>query len=154
MNIGDLLASNGIIPALKADDKKQALYGLAQYGSEITGLNAHDIFNALLQRERLSSTGLGRGIAIPHIKHAGLSAMHCIFARLEKPVAFDSPDNEPVDLLFFLMAPEDAGGDHLKALARISRLVRETGTLEQLRAAEDSKSLLKTLNTPVTSHAA
>lgn len=154
MNIGDLLTSNGIIPALNAEDKKQALYGIAQFASTSTGVNAHDIFNALLQRERLSSTGLGRGIAIPHIKHNGVSGITCIFARLEKPIPFDSPDGEPVDLLFFLMAPEDAGGDHLKALARISRLVRDAKTLEQLRAAEDAKSLHKALTNPVTSHAA
>jgi nitrogen PTS system EIIA component len=154
MNIGDLLAANGIIPALKAEDKKQALYELAQRGSEISGLNAHDIFNALLQRERLSSTSLGRGIAIPHVKLSGLPAITCIFARLESPIAFESHDGDPVDLLFFLMAPDDAGGDHLKALARISRLVRDAATLEQLRTTQDVAGLHKTLTAPITSHAA
>lgn len=154
MNLGDLLANNGIIPALKAVDKKQALQEIADKASEATGVNAHDIFNALLQRERLSSTSLGRGIAIPHVKIAGVSKITCIFAKLNNPIPFDSHDGEPVDLLFFLMAPEHAGGDHLKALARISRLVRDSATLERLRSAKDSDSLKRVLTAPVTSHAA
>lgn len=154
MNLGDLLASNGIAPALKADDKKQALQALAERASEITGASQHEVFNALLQRERLSSTSLGRGIAIPHVKLAGVSKIMCIFAKLERPIAFDSHDGEPVDLLFFLLAPEDAGGDHLKALARISRLVRDTSTLERLRTAKDADALRLVLTAPVASHAA
>ncbi len=153
MNLGDLLAKNGIVPALKAADKKQALQELAALASASTGVNAHDVFNALLQRERLSSTSLGRGIAIPHVKLAGVTAMTCIFARLEHAIPFDSHDGEPVDVLFFLLAPEDAGGDHLKALARISRLVRDPATLERLRSAKDVDSLKRVLTAPL-SHAA
>jgi PTS system nitrogen regulatory IIA component len=154
MNLGDLLTPKSIVPALKAEDKKQALYELAQHGSALSSVNAHDIFNALLQRERLSSTSLGRGIAIPHIKLAGVTGITCVFARLEQPIAFDSPDGDPVDLLFFLMAPEGAGGDHLKALARISRLVRDSARLDQLRSTRDVNALHKTLTAPVASHAA
>lgn len=154
MNLGDLLAKNGIIPALKAADKKQALQEVANRASEATGVNAHDVFNALLQRERLSSTSLGRGIAIPHVKLAGVPSITCIFAKLEHPIPFDSHDGEPVDVLFFLLAPEDAGGDHLKALARISRLVRDPSTLERLRAARDVDTLRGVLTAPVASHAA
>ena len=154
MNLGDLLAKNGVIPALKADDKKQALQAIAQRASDIAGVSAHDVFNALLQRERLSSTSLGRGIAIPHVKLAGVSKITCIFAKLERPIPFDSHDGEPVDILFFLLAPEDAGGDHLKALARISRLVRDPATLDRLRAAKDADGLRIVLTAPVTSHAA
>jgi nitrogen PTS system EIIA component len=154
MNLGDILAQDGILPALNAHDKKQALQLLATKAGETTGVNAHDIFTALLQRERLSSTSLGRGIAIPHVKIAGLKKITCYFARLEKPIAFDSHDGEPVDLLFFLLAPEDAGGDHLKALARISRLVREAPTLERLRSAKDAEALRAVLTSTATSHAA
>lgn len=154
MNLGDILANDGIIPSLQADDKKDALRQLAKLASEATGIDAHTIFSALLQRERLSSTSLGRGIAIPHIKAPELKSIQCFFARLAKPVSFDSHDGEQVDIVFFLVAPEHAGGDHLKALARISRLVRDPATLEQLRAAKDTDSLRAVLTAPLTSHAA
>ncbi len=153
MNLGDILAKDGVLPALKVTDKKQALQALAEKAGAATGLDVHDIYSALLQRERLSSTSLGRGIAIPHIKIAGLKGITCLFARLDKPVSFDSHDGEPVDLLFFLLAPEHAGGDHLKALARISRLIRDPATLEHLRAAPDADGLRRVLTAPV-SHAA
>lgn len=142
------------MPALKADDKKQLLQELANRAGRITGLESREIFNALLQRERLGSTGLGRGIAVPHIKMEGLKSITCLFARLEKPVPFDSNDGEPVDLVFFLLAPEHAGGDHLKALARISRLVRDPAAVELLHAAKDGESLKRVLTSPAKSHAA
>ncbi|HPG89059.1 MAG TPA: PTS sugar transporter subunit IIA [Hyphomicrobium sp.] len=154
MNLADMLAKDGIVPALQAEDKKQVLQALSDIAGTATGLDVHDIFTALLQRERLSSTSLGRGIAIPHIKISNLDKITCVFARLAKPVSFDSHDGEPVDLLFFLLAPEHAGGDHLKALARISRLVRDPATLEHLRSAGDAEELRRVLTIPVTSHAA
>jgi PTS system nitrogen regulatory IIA component len=155
MNIEDMLAQGGIIPQLKAEDKKQALQALAVKAEIATGAKAQEVYAALLQRERLSSTGLGRGIAIPHVKLPGVKAITCIFARLDHPVAFDSHDGEPVDLLFFLLAPEHAGGDHLKALARISRFVRDPATLDGLRMAKDGDGLQRVLTNPVASpHAA
>ncbi len=154
MNIEDMLATDAIIPRLEAADKKQALQALATRAEAATGASAPDIYAALVQRERLSSTSLGRGIAIPHVKLAGVSAITCIFARLEHPIAFESHDGEPVDLLFFLLAPEGAGADHLKALARISRLVRDPATLDGLRGAKDAEALRGVLTKPVTSHAA
>ena len=154
MNIEDMLAKDGIVPRLNVDDKKQALLALAERGEAATGAGAADIYAALLQRERLSSTSLGRGIAIPHVKLPSVKAITCVFARLEHPIPFESHDGEPVDLLFFLMAPEDAGGDHLKALARISRLVRDPATLEGLRTAKDTEGLRRILTKPVASHAA
>jgi PTS system nitrogen regulatory IIA component len=154
MNIEDMLAKDGIVPRLKVDDKKQALHALAARGEAATGAGAPDIYAALLQRERLSSTSLGRGIAIPHVKLPGIKAITCLFARLEHAIPFESHDGEPVDLLFFLLAPEDAGGDHLKALARISRLVRDPATLEGLRNAKDADGLRRVLTKPVASHAA
>lgn len=154
MNIEDMLARDGIVPRLKAEDKKQALQALADQAEKATGLPAHEIFAALLQRERLSSTSLGRGIAIPHIKLPVVKQITCLFARLERPIPFESHDGEPVDLLFFLLAPEQAGGDHLKALARISRLVRDPSTLEGLRNAKDVNELRLVLTKPLTSNAA
>lgn len=154
MNIGDLLAADGIFPSLKAKTKKQALQELANRASAITGIGTHEVFEAMLQRERLGSTGFGRGIAIPHVKFKGLKAIVCLFARLEKPIDFESLDGEPVDIVFLLLAPEHAAGDHLKALHRISRIVREPALLESLRKAGGANDLKAILTQPATSHAA
>lgn len=154
MDFTDLVAPEGIIPSLKAKSKKQALQELAVKAAAITGLEQRDIFDTLLQRERLGSTGLGHGIAIPHVKFKELKNIVCLFARLDTPIEFDSHDNEPVDLIFLLLAPEHASGDHLKALARISRLVREPQTLERLRSAESAEVLRSVLASSTTSHAA
>jgi PTS system nitrogen regulatory IIA component len=154
MDLSDLLASDGILPALQVTCKKQALQELAARAAVVTGVDERQIFETLLQRERLGSTGLGRGIAIPHVKLKALEGITCLFARLSSPIDFESQDGEPVDLIFLLLAPEHASGDHLKALARISRLVREPSTLEQLRGAADAQSLRTVLTAPVASHAA
>ena len=154
MDLGAHLAKDGVIASLKAKSKKQALQELAQRAADVSGLEQRDIFDALLQRERLGSTGFGRGIAIPHVKFRSLKSIICIFARIETPIDFDAPDNEPVDLVFLLLAPEHASGDHLKALARISRLVREPAMLERLRTAPDAKALREVLVSPAASHAA
>lgn len=154
MDLGDLITREGIIPSLRANTKKQALQELSARASEITGLPARDIFDTLLQRERLGSTGLGRGIAIPHVKFKALTSIVCLFARLAEPIEFESLDDEPVDLIFLLLAPEHASGDHLKALARISRLLRDPAALDRLRSASDEKALLSILSETATSHAA
>lgn len=154
MDLGDLLAPGGIFPAFEATSKKQALLDLSARAAEATDIEARVIYDTLLQRERLGSTGLGRGIAVPHVKLSGLTGIVCIFARLTQPIDFESQDGEPVDLLFLLLAPEHAGGDHLKALARISRLVREPAALERLRTAPDLPGLKRALTLPATSHAA
>ncbi|MFA5951630.1 MAG: PTS sugar transporter subunit IIA [Hyphomicrobium sp.] len=154
MDLGDLLAPGGIIPSLEADTKKLALHELAALAAETTGIDTRTVFDALMQRERLGSTGLGRGIAIPHVKLKSLTGIVTLFARLAKPIDFESPDGEPVDLIFVLLAPDHAGGDHLKALARISRLVRDPATIEQLRSAADVAGIKRVLTIPATSHAA
>lgn len=153
MDLSDLLAPGGIFPAFEATSKKQALLDLSARAAEITDLDPRVIYDTLVQRERLGSTGLGRGIAVPHVKLNGLSGILCLFARLTQPIDFDSQDGEPVDLVFLLLAPEHAGGDHLKALAKISRLVREPAALERLRAASDVASLKRALTLPA-AHAA
>ena len=154
MELGDLLAADGIIPSLKAKTKKQALQELAVKAGAVTGVDTHEIFEAMLQRERLGSTGFGRGIAIPHVKFRAMKSIVCLFARLEQGIDFESGDGEPVDLIFLLLAPEHASGDHLKALHRISSIVREPALLERLRTAPDTSGLRAILTQPATSHAA
>jgi nitrogen PTS system EIIA component len=154
MNLGDLITPEGVIASLKAKNKKQALQELAQKAAELTKLDARQVFETLLQRERLGSTGVGRGIAIPHGRIEGLSQIVSVFARLDEPIPFDALDDEPVGLLFLLLAPEQAGADHLKALARISRLLRDPQTIENLKASRDRASLYAVLTEPATSHAA
>lgn len=154
MDLGDLVTARGIIPSLKATTKKQSLQELAGHAAELTGLPQREIFDTLQQRERLGSTGLGRGIAIPHVKFRSLSDIVCVFARLDDPIDFESLDDEPVDLIFLLLAPEHASGDHLKALARISRLLREPDVSAQLRASKDRDAIMQVLTQPATPHAA
>lgn len=154
MDIGDLLKPDGIIPSLRAGNKKEALQELSERAAEVTGLQAREIYDTLLHRERLGSTGLGRGIAIPHVKFRSLKGIVCLFARLEQPIDFEALDGDPVDLIFLLLAPEHASGDHLKALARISRLLREPNAIERLRATRDRAVLYAALTGSAASHAA
>jgi PTS system nitrogen regulatory IIA component len=145
MDLGDLISPDAIFPALKAKNKKQALHELAQKAAGLTGLEERSIYDTLLQREGLGSTGVGRGIAIPHGRLPALRKIVSVFARLQEPIAFDSLDGEPVDLIFLLLAPEHAGADHLKALARISRLLREPPSIERLRASQDRAAIYSVL---------
>ncbi len=154
MDLGDLIKPEAVVPALRAKSKKQALQDLAGRAAELTGLDQRVIFETLLQRERLGSTGLGRGIAIPHGRIAALKSMFCLFARLDEPVDFESTDNERVDLIFLLLAPESAGADHLKALSRVSRLLREPSVIEQLRGSHNRAALYAILTEPLASNAA
>ena len=143
------------MPSLKVKSKKQLLTELASQAARIAGLQERDIFDVLLQRERLGSTGLGQGVAIPHGKIAGLKRIVGVFARLVEPVDFEAVDGEPVDIVFLLLAPEGAGADHLKALARISRLLREGSAIDKLRASKDATALYAVLTQEETSsHAA
>ncbi|HLB06469.1 MAG TPA: PTS sugar transporter subunit IIA, partial [Alphaproteobacteria bacterium] len=116
MDIADLLSLEGVLARLKAASKKQLLQELAQHAATLSGLDERQIFEVLLERERLGTTGVGRGIAIPHGKFAKLERLIGVFARLEQPIGFDAVDDKPVDLVFLLLAPESAGADHLKAL--------------------------------------
>ena|ERR1700761_1760762 len=145
MEIVDLLVPEAVLPSLKAQSKKQLLQELAQRAAELTGLPERRIFETLIERERLGSTGMGQGIAIPHGRLAGLNKITGLFARLETPIAYDAVDNQPVDLIFLLLAPEGAGADHLKALARVSRLLRSQATCEKLRAAKEAQVLFSLL---------
>lgn len=154
MDLSDLLSPDAIIPSLKANSKKQALQELAEKAGALTGLDERQIFDTLLQRERLGSTGVGNGIAIPHGKLANLKRIQGLFARLPKPIDFEALDDQPVDIVFLLLAPESAGADHLKALARVARLLREPGLAGKLRASADASALYAVLTASATSNAA
>ena len=140
MEISDLLKPDAVI-MLKASSKKHVLQELAKRAAHITEIGERKIFDTLLERERLGTTGVGNGIAIPHGKFSELSVLHGVFARLEKPVDFEAIDDHPVDLIFLLLAPEQAGADHLKALARVSRLLRDSTTCDKLRGATNTDGL-------------
>jgi PTS system nitrogen regulatory IIA component len=150
MNISDLLTPERVLPALKVQGKKQLLQELSARAHQQTGIPERRIFETLVERERLGSTGVGQGIAIPHGRLAGLKRIVGLFARLETPVAYDAVDNQPVDLVFLLLAPESAGADHLKALARVSRLLRNQAVCEKLRAATKAEALYAILTEPST----
>lgn len=154
MEIVNLLTPDGIVPNLRATSKKQALQELAKNAAEITGLHERVIFDVLLERERLGTTGVGNGIAIPHGKLSGIDRLHGVFARLETGIDFEAIDERPVDLIFLLLAPENAGADHLKALARVSRLLRDTVICEKLRGSDKAEALYALLTETATSHAA
>jgi nitrogen PTS system EIIA component len=154
MDFTDLIKRECIYSAVRAKTKKNVLEDLAEIASTKAKLDKRDVFDTLLRRERLGSTGVGRGIAIPHARMAAATHMTCIFARLTDPVPFDAPDHEPVDLVFLLLAPEHAGADHLKALARISRLARDPATCERLRAAQTADAIYAVLTNPIASSAA
>jgi nitrogen PTS system EIIA component len=155
MHLSDFISPDSVLPSLRAKTKKQLLQELSSRAARRTGLPERVVFDVLLQRERLGSTGLGQGIAIPHGKIPGLKGIVGIFARLAEPIDFDAVDGEPVDIVFLLLAPEGAGADHLKALARISRLLREESAVEKLRASRDAAALYAVLTEgEASSHAA
>jgi nitrogen PTS system EIIA component len=153
MPLIDLVAPDAIIPALKVNGKKQALQELAARAAELLGQNERTIFEILVQREKLGSTGVGHGIAIPHGKLAKLGKLFGLFARLERPVDFEALDGQPVDLVFLLLAPEGAGADHLKALARVARLLRDPNIAHKLRESRDADALYAVLAMPSASAA-
>jgi PTS system nitrogen regulatory IIA component len=148
MTITDLVAPEAIVPALKVSSKKQALQDLSVRAAALTGQNDKAIFEVLLQREKLGTTAVGYGVAIPHGKLPKLTKMFGMFARLDRPIDFEALDGQPVDLVFLLLAPEGAGADHLKALARVARLLRDQDTANKLRAARDAQALFTVLAMP------
>ena len=154
MEIADLISPQSVVPNLRATSKKQALQELARRAAEITELPERAIFDVLLDRERLGTTGVGNGIAIPHGKLPELQRLYGLFARLERPIGFDSIDEQPVDLIVLLLAPESAGADHLKALARVSRLLRDKSVCEKLRGTDSAEALYALLTESPASRAA
>jgi nitrogen PTS system EIIA component len=145
MLLTDLVAPNAVIPALKVNSKKQALQELAAKAAQLTGQGERAVFEVLTQREKLGSTGVGNGIAIPHGKLASLGRLFGLFARLDRPVDFEALDGQAVDLVFLLLAPETAGADHLKALARVARLLRDPDVARKLRDSRDAEAIYAVL---------
>jgi PTS system nitrogen regulatory IIA component len=153
MLLTDLIAPDAILPALKISSKKQLLQELAAKTAALSGQNEHAILEILQQREKLGSTGVGNGIAIPHGKLPKLEKLFGLFARLARPIDFEALDGQPVDLVFLLLAPETAGADHLKALARVARLLRNPDVTRKLRDSRDADALYAVLALPSASAA-
>jgi nitrogen PTS system EIIA component len=153
MPLADLVAPNAIIPALKVNGKKQTLQELAAKAADLSGQSERTIFEILMQREKLGSTGVGNGIAIPHGKLEKLNKLFGLFARLDRPIDFEALDGQPVDLIFLLLAPKDAGADHLKALAQVARLLREPDVARKLRDSHDAEAIYAVLALPTASAA-
>jgi PTS system nitrogen regulatory IIA component len=145
MPLTDLLTPQAVMPALKVNSKKQALQELAARAAALCGRSEREVLDVLAQRERLGSTGIGNGIAIPHGKLPKLERLFGVFARLDRPVDFEALDGQPVDLLFLLLAPEAAGADHLKALARVARLLRDPEVARKLRESRDAEAIYAVL---------
>jgi nitrogen PTS system EIIA component len=144
MNIGDWLDRSAIAPRINAAGKRQALAAVADLAAKSFGTEPGDadlILEALLERELEGSTGVGHGVGVPHARLAKISRMRGVFVRLDPPVEFDSVDEQPVDLMFALFAPSEAGSEHLRALARVSRLLRKTELREQLRQARSADAI-------------
>ena len=141
MHIGDLLDRNAISMRVSAANKRQALAVVAEIAARNLGLDAGVILDALTERELHASTGVGHGVAVPHARMEGLERMRGVFVRLEQPVDFDSVDDQPVDLIFALFAPTEAGTEHLRALARVSRLLRQPELREQLRKVRTADAM-------------
>ena len=154
MEIVELIGTEAVVPSLKATSKKQALQELAKHSAVLTGLSERSIFDVLLERERLGTTGIGNGVAIPHGKLAEIKKLHGLFARIETPIDFDAIDEQPVDLIFLLLAPEGAGADHLKALARVSRLLRDREVCDKVRGTDSAEAIYALLTNAAASQAA
>ncbi len=148
MTLDQIIDDQSVLANAKAQNKKQLLLELSQALAARTAIDHRIIFETLMTREKLGSTGIGQGIAIPHGKVPTLSRVHGLFARLAAPIEFDSVDGQPVDLVFVLLAPEHAGADHLKALAKISRLLRDPAVVAKLRGTDEAESLYAILTEP------
>lgn len=155
MELKDILAREAIIACAKVASKRQLLQLMAEKAAEQTGADAHAIFETLMEREQLGSTGLGNGIAIPHGRLEGIDGVTAVFARLEQGIDFDAVDDQPVDLVFMLLARAGSGADHLKALSRVARLLRTESIVEELRESRDGGKLFEILTRDTeASHAA
>jgi PTS system nitrogen regulatory IIA component len=145
IDLSDLIQPDAVLPALKCSSKRQVLQTLAARAARLTGQEEKLILELLLQREKLGSTGVGGGVAIPHARLPGIDHIVGMFARMAQPVDFEALDEQPVDLVFLMLAPETAGADHLKALARIARVLRDPLVVARLRGAFDKTAIYAVL---------
>lgn len=141
MQIGDILERAAIAPRVSAPNKRQALAIVSDVAARNFGVDAGAALEALAERETAGSTGVGYGVAVPHARVEGMDRVRGVFLRLDHPVAFDAIDDLPVDLIFALFAPPKAGVEHLRALARVSRLLRQADLREQLRQARTADAV-------------
>ena len=146
MKISDIIKKSDVYADLKSGSKRSLLQELAQKAATETGINERTIFDALLERENLGTTGFGGGTALPHARLENLDKIYGFFAKLETPMNYDSVDNRPVDLVFMLLSPDSSGADHLTALAQISRLLKNDNTCEKLRSTDNPEELYALLN--------
>jgi len=151
MKISDILDAKAVLPEIKATNKKQMLQTIAQHFAALVAVDQRIIFETLLTREKLGSTGLGQGFAIPHGRVHGLKQVAGLFVKLEQPIDYDAVDGKPVDLVFALLSPDHAGADHLTALAKISRVMRSPAAVSKLRATNTAEGLYAVLTEPVVS---
>ena len=154
MDFSNLVSPDAVLASIKASGKKQALQEIGHKAAEVYGLDCGTVVEGLLARERLGSTAMGSGVAIPHARIAGLPGIVGLFARLEHPVDFEAADGQGVDLIFTLLAPEEAGADHLRALAKVSRLMRDEANRTKLRASDNADELFALLTEVSASRAA
>jgi PTS system nitrogen regulatory IIA component len=141
MKLDEFTAADGVVADLRAATKVQALRELARHASRLVGIGEAAIEKALQEREQLGSTGIGRGVALPHARIPGLKRLVGVFARLQQPIEFDAIDEQPVDLLFLLLAPENTPREQIAALARISHLFRDAAACEALRNAATPEAI-------------
>ena len=145
MQLADFLDFDAVKTSLSGGNKRSLLQQLANAAGQRLGLDSAAILGSLLEREQLGSTGFGQGVAIPHGKIDGLTRIYGLFARLSEPVDYKAIDGRPVDLVFLLLSPVDAGAEHLKALAAVSRVTRNIATLEKVRGARTRDALAAVL---------
>ncbi len=149
MKISDIIDARAVLPQLSATNKKQTLQSIAQHFAMLVAIDQRIIFETLLTREKLGSTGLGQGFAIPHGRISGLKQVTGLFAKLAQPIDYDAVDGKPVDLVFALLSPDHAGADHLTALAKISRVMRSPAAVSKLRATNTAEGLYAVLTEPI-----
>ena len=147
MIISEILSSDAILTSIKASSKKRVLQEISSGIANIYDLNQSEVFFALQERENLGPTGMGHGVAIPHARVSSVKSIKGLFAKLMKPLDFGSMDGQNVDLIFVLIAPHDSGANHLKALAKVSRILRNRSTCEKLRSTGDKLALYSILTT-------
>ncbi|MEM9733522.1 MAG: PTS IIA-like nitrogen regulatory protein PtsN [Pseudomonadota bacterium] len=154
MELDEIISPEAVLANLKPGSKKQLLQELANVAARMVKRDPQEVFETLLDRERLGSTGVGNGVAIPHGKIAGLERIMGVFARLPQPVDFDALDDQPVDIVFMLLAPEGSGADHLKALSRIARVLRNQATVSSIRKTDDPDGIFSLLTSQQNANAA
>ncbi len=145
MNVKDLITPDSIVDGIHAFNKKQLLQEVSNHAANLTGLDAHCILERLIQREKLSSTGFGEGVAIPHVRSEKLDRTYGFFFRLRRPVDFDAIDDQAVDLVFLLLTPEGAGADHLQAFSRVSRMLGDKALCDKIRGCNSEDAVYAVL---------